>query len=92
MISSPGAAATPASSGATGGACQLPDASRLATGEVRPPRKSSPPDLPQTAGCPWSGWEAARSDLPGQGIGGARFPTRDQRHSWYRGEQPQGAH
>lgn len=92
MIASPGAAASPESSGATGGACQPHDASRLGTRAVRPPRKSSPQARRRTAGRPWSGWEVARSGLHGQGIEGAQSPTRDQRHSLHRGEQPQVVH
>lgn len=55
MIANQGAVATPALSGATGGACRPRDASRLATQAVRPPRKSLPPNHWRTAGHPWSG-------------------------------------
>lgn len=64
-IASLGAAASPVLSDATGEGCQPRDASRLPTRAVRPPGKSSRPDLPRTAGHPWSGWEAAQSNLHG---------------------------
>src|SRR6185312_3464172 len=92
MIANPDAVASPALNGATGGACRLRDASQLAIRVAHLPYKSLPLDLRQTAVRPWSGWEAVRSDLHGQGIGEAQSPTRDQRHSWYQGEQPQASH
>ena len=90
-IASPGAAASPASTDAAGGACRPRDASRPPSRAVRPPRRSSPPDRPRTAGRPSSGSAPARSDLHGRGVGGARSPTRDQRRSWHRDDRPRGA-
>jgi hypothetical protein len=67
------------------------DASRHPSRAVRPPRMSSPPDRPRTAGRPSSGSAPVRSDLRGRGVGGARSPTRDQRRSWHRDDRPRGA-
>jgi hypothetical protein len=71
-IANLGAAASPASTDAAGGACRPRDASRPPSRAVRPPRMSSPPDRPRTAGRPSSGSARARSDLHGRGVGGRR--------------------
>ena len=91
MTANLGAAASPASTDAAGGACRPRDASRPPSRAVRPPRMSSPPDRPRTAGRPSSGSAPARSDLHGRGVGGALSPTRDQRRSWHRDDRPRGA-
>ena len=67
-IANPGAAASPASTDAAGGACRPRDASRPPSRAVRLPRKSSPPDRRRTAVRPSSGSAPARSDLHGRGV------------------------
>ncbi len=91
MIASPGAAATPPSTDAAGGACRPRDASRPPSRAVHPRCRSSPPHRRRTAGRPSSGSAPARSDLHGRGVGGAQSPTRDQRRSWHRDDRPRGA-
>src|SRR5437762_2356127 len=94
-IASLGAAASPASTDATGEARRPRDASRLSSRAVHPPGRSSPPDRRRTAGRPSSGSAPARSDLHGRGVGGARSPTRDQCRSGIKTtdrEVPVGTH